>query len=133
MTAAIAWKPHYSVGNASLDAQHRQILALVNEIYAAREKDDNAAAVESLLKRLLQYAQSHFGYEERLMAECGYPGLAEQKASHDKMRRRTAGLLEHAGLVMPEDLLHFLKDWWINHIQGEDKLYAPYLSVHARA
>jgi hemerythrin len=26
------------------------------------------------------------------------------------------------------DLLVFLKEWWCNHIQEQDKKYAPYMS-----
>jgi hemerythrin len=29
------------------------------------------------------------------------------------------------GLIASQDLLFFLKQWWLNHIQGEDKKYAP--------
>ena len=35
-------------------------------------------------------------------------------------------------LVTGRDLLSFLKEWWINHIQAEDKCYVPYLSAAAR-
>ena len=29
------------------------------------------------------------------------------------------------------DVLVFIKDWWLNHIQGEDKTYAPYMEALA--
>ena len=35
----------------------------------------------------------------------------------------------HANLVMGQDLLRFLKEWWITHIQEEDQQYAPYLAA----
>ena len=47
---------------------------------------------------------------------------------HDKMRQRTIGLRDNAGLVTGRDLLVFLKEWWCNHIQEQDKKYAPYVS-----
>jgi hemerythrin len=33
--------------------------------------------------------------------------------------------------VTARDVLVFLKDWWLGHIQGEDKKYAPYLQAVA--
>jgi hemerythrin len=30
--------------------------------------------------------------------------------------------------VMPDEVLDFLKDWWVNHIRSIDMQYAPFLS-----
>jgi hemerythrin len=131
MSKYVAWKDVYSVGEESLDAQHKQILSIINDLYdaieAGREYDDRKA----ILDRMVLYAMSHFRHEEQLMQACGYPDFENHKAQHDQMRRRTAGLHANVTLVTGRDLLSFLKDWWTNHIQSEDKCYVPYL--HAAA
>ena len=65
------------------------------------------------------------------MQEAGYPEaeFEAHKALHDAMRQRTIGLRTHLTLVTARDVLVFLKDWWLDHIQGEDKKYAVYLQL----
>jgi len=131
MNTYVAWKPFYSVGHPALDAQHKQIIGVINDLYAAMSQGEERAALESLLDRLVQYTKTHFAYEEQVMQQHDYPGLTHHKRLHDRLRQRTADLRAHLGLVTGVDLLHFLKEWWLEHIQGQDKQYAPYLEVAA--
>jgi hemerythrin-like metal-binding protein len=126
-TSYITWKDYYSVGDDAIDSQHKQIIEMINCLYRAMQLKDDRQVLKSLLKELVQYAVRHFQYEEKVMLEHNYPDLANHKSLHDKLRQRTVGLCENAGLVTGRDLLVFLKEWWCNHIQDEDKKYAPYL------
>jgi hemerythrin-like metal-binding protein len=130
--AYVAWKPYYSVGDPSLDAEHQEILRLLDELYTSITAGQENAKTKDVLNRLTQYTLTHFKHEEQAMREGGFPGFAAHKAIHDRMRRRTVDLRANIGLVTGQDLLYFLKDWWTNHIQVEDKAYAPYLGVAAR-
>jgi hemerythrin len=132
MGAYVTWKPYYSVGEESLDAQHKQILSMVNDLYAAMDAGREHDELKRLLDRMLLYALGHFKHEEQMMLACDYPDFNNHKAQHDQMRRRTAGLRANVNLVTGRDLLCFLKDWWISHIQGEDQCYVPFLSAAAR-
>jgi hemerythrin len=123
----VAWKPFYSVGDAALDAEHQQIIDMLNDLFAAAQQGPNHPVSAALWKRLLQYTNRHFKHEERVMQQHGYPGLAEHVARHARLRQRTADLQMHADLVTSRDLLQFVKEWWLEHIQEEDKRYAPYL------
>jgi len=123
----IAWKPCYSVGDAALDADHQQILQLINDMYEAMKSNDVSAQLKATLDQLVRYTTTHFEREERVMQECGYPDFTNHKAVHDQMRRRTLGLRAHTNLMTNRDLLVFLKDWWTGHIQEQDQQYAPYL------
>jgi hemerythrin len=38
-------------------------------------------------------------------------------------------LSQNLNLVTARDMLVLLKDWWLEHIQGEDKKYSPYLGA----
>jgi hemerythrin len=131
MSVHIEWKPFYSVGDAALDAEHRQILGILCELYAAMKQAPNHPAARALWKRLLQYANSHFKHEERVMRDHEYPGVFAHVVLHERFRQRTADLAAHANLVTSRDLLRFVKEWWVEHIQGEDKKYAPYLMTAA--
>ena len=127
MIPFVEWQDHYSVGDPSLDAQHRQIIALVNEMYEGMQQHKGRAVLTGILDRLLEYTLTHFKYEEQVMREHGFPDLAQHAAVHARMQKRTEDLREHVHLVTGHDLLRFLKEWWVEHIQGIDRKYAPYM------
>lgn len=127
MPNAITWKPFYSVGEPSLDSDHKHIIGILNELIEAVDRGSDQRIVKSVLDRLVQYTITHFKHEEEVMQEHGYPDLPQHKALHDRIRKRTIGLREHLTLVTGRDMLFFLKDWWLGHIQSEDKKYSPYL------
>jgi hemerythrin-like metal-binding protein len=131
MTPWITWKSYYSVGDPSLDNQHKKILALVNEVYEATQRRDDDETVQRVLKELSRYALTHFRYEEQLMRDCGYPHVAEHSALHEEFRQRARAWEAEAGLLTVRDLLLFLKEWWVGHIQSEDKKYMPCFSLAA--
>jgi hemerythrin-like metal-binding protein len=133
MAAYIVWRDFYSVNHPTLDAQHRQIIENINELYDAWDRADAGAATKHVLDRLVQYTHTHFDYEEKVMREAGYPESEYEahRALHDTMRQRTIGLRTHLTLVTARDVLIFLKDWWLEHIQGEDKKYAGYVQLAA--
>ncbi len=125
--ATITWKEFYSVGDPSIDAQHQQIVGIINDLFDAMEKKSAQEVVKPILDRLVKYTFEHFKHEEEVMAAAEYPDLVEHKALHDKIRQKTLDLQENADFVTGHNLLAFLKDWWLGHIQTEDKKYAPYL------
>lgn len=131
MNTYVLWKDAYSVGEPSLDAQHKQILSIINDLYVAidagREHDNR----KKLMDRLVTYTMTHFEHEERMMRACGFPDFDNHKVQHDQMRRYAAGLSANASLVTSHDLLNFLKHWWTNHIRAEDQCYVPYLNAVA--
>ena len=51
---------------------------------------------------------------------------------HDEMRRRAFEFRSNPDTVVGRELLQFLKNWWMRHIQNQDKSYAPYLDAVAR-
>ena len=131
MRQYITWKQFYTVNDPALDAQHRQIIDTINSLYAAMDGADAATATKRAMDELVRYTHTHFADEERVMKEIGYSDLIAHKALHDQMRRRTIAMSQNLNLVTARDMLVLLKDWWLEHIQGEDKKYAAYLGALA--
>jgi len=129
MANCITWKDFYSVGEPSLDAEHKHIIGILNEMFEAVERGSDHEILKSALDRLVQYTLVHFNHEEEVMQEHDYPDLQRHKALHDRLRKRTIDLRQHITLVTGHDMLFFLKEWWIGHIQGEDKKYSPYVEL----
>jgi hemerythrin len=132
MSMAIEWKPFYSVGDAAIDSQHKQILAAISELCTALDRGNEQKVLKPLLDRLVQYTEDHFRAEEKAMEQSGYPDLAEHATEHAQLRKRTVDLRAYIHLITARDLLGFLKNWWLGHIQGQDKQYAPYLQAAVR-
>ena len=132
MSAYVQWKDFYSVGENSLDAQHKQIIAIIDDLYNAMHAGREYSELKGLMERLVRYTMTHFQHEEQIMQACGYPDFENHKALHDLMRRRTLGLRANLNLMTGHDLLCFLKDWWTGHIQSEDQCYIPYVSAAAK-
>jgi hemerythrin len=128
------WSSRYSVGDDSIDAQHKHIVNLINELYLLLHTrgEGDRIRVREVLDQLVRYTVSHFDHEERLMLACGYPDLESHKELHTRLKRRTAAMRANLDLITERDLLGYLKDWWQNHIVEHDQLYAPYLTVAAR-
>lgn len=128
---AIAWTEEFSVGVESLDAQHRRLFDVVNELDEAIEKLRGQRAMTRVLRELVGYTQEHFAFEERLMAEAEYPDLADHQAKHraiiQKIERFEYELNVEKQRISRE-VRDFLQHWLLTHIAEEDKAYVPALA-----
>jgi hemerythrin len=134
--ALLEWTDKMSVGVPALDADHRKLLGLVNELHAVVRKKESPTVVSRVLRDLVGYADYHFQAEEQLLRLARYPGLEEHKATHEDLRRKVRDLEarygdkpEKAGLAM----FDFLSDWLMRHILGEDMKYKKVLADRAAA
>jgi hemerythrin-like metal-binding protein len=131
MAEYMPWKSSYSVGDDSIDAQHKRIVALVNSLHTSLQTPGGAdrGKVKQVLEDLVYYTIQHFDHEERLMRECGYPDLDNHRALHIRLRLRTIAMRNNLELVTERDMLGYVKDWWNNHIMEQDRAYAPYVAM----
>lgn len=126
--AIVNWQDSYSVGMAEIDDQHKALFATINRLWAAIVGKGDPASVLGLLDELERYTVSHFSAEEVFMSQIGYPDFAAHKKLHalfvQRIAQERAGV--SAGKSLSLDLLHFLKDWLIQHILVEDQRYAAF-------
>jgi hemerythrin len=125
------WSEDLSVGIRLVDEQHKVLLGLINELHAAMRSRKSDAVLVGVVERLKEYTVKHFGMEEEYFDRYGYPETVQHKAAHAKLVQQVldfeAGLKSGKAKVTME-IMRFLKDWLINHIQGTDKRYAPFLN-----
>ncbi len=126
----IDWNPSFSVGVKSLDQQHKQIVDMINLMSSDPGATVRSETISELLSRLTKYAKDHFRAEERLLEEHGYPGLAGQKEEHKAYRATVVALcqdtMDHKDSV-PQELLRYIRDWWLRHILVTDMKYRSFL------
>jgi len=103
---------------------------MINELHKAMKLKKSNSAMGSILDRLADYTVSHFATEEKLFAQYGYP---EEKAHVELHRKLVAQVVDIQGkfksgnAMISMELMSFLKDWLVTHIQGTDKKYSSFL------
>jgi hemerythrin len=128
--ALIEWSPKMSVGIASIDADHRKLVTLVNDLYEAMSIGEGSKVLERVLKELIEYTRTHFVREETLFRTHGYEHEAEHKAQHDKLLQTVDDLkrrVDAGERVSPVATGQFLKQWLTEHIMGSDMAYSAFL------
>ena len=82
----------------------------------------------ALISELNAYARFHFISEENIMIKSGYPQLEEHRQHHrdliQELNTREAMLQLQKTDERAEDVVEFLKQWFIGHTIGEDRLFA---------
>ena len=88
-----------------------------------------------MLNYLADYTEFHFGEEEKLQEEIGYPGIKEHKAKHEELRQVVADLhtmleeQEGPTEAFVEQVNKNVIEWLYYHIQGFDRSVAEYKNL----
>ena len=128
--AFIEWSEEYSVRNEMIDEEHRKLIILINALHEAIKIGKGNDFVGKILLKLIDYTKIHFAHEEELMTRHHYPLLYKQKTEHKILTKEVADLYIDflTGKKIPSnELLHFLKNWLIDHIFNFDKELGDFL------
>jgi hemerythrin len=128
--ALIDWTDDYATGIAAIDEQHRRLVDIVNKFEEAARKGRGSRIMSEILNDLVGYTAEHFAYEERLLAEAGYPGLKHHQSQHRQLLQKVERYqfdFQQAGRRVTHEAQELLKYWLTSHILREDKSYGPLL------
>ncbi len=128
--ALLNWDDSYSVHYASIDDQHKRLVDLINQLHEAMTQGKGKQALSSILAEMIDYSQTHFAYEEKLMLDIQYPNYHVQILAHAGFIEKVRELqnrYESGQQALSLDVMEFLKKWLTNHILDLDKKYSPYL------
>lgn len=127
----IVWDEMYSVGVAELDNHHRRLAELINSLIDHAQAASDRQLVEKAMSALRAYAFYHFGREELLMAQSGFPSLGPHLTEHEMFCETLKQIGNNAamGLVDLKRLSDFLVDWWSHHILEVDMQYKPFMAA----
>jgi hemerythrin len=125
----VAWSDELSVGIEEIDDQHKELVALVNEMHRAIHERHGSEAVHGILERLADYTRIHFAVEESLMRILHYPDYEAHREQHRELINHMRELREKVATgktAIGFELMHFLKVWLTRHIMASDKEYGAY-------
>ena len=119
----LEWKSDYAVGVDSVDHEHRELIALINELHEALSKPGEELSVEEFLGEIYAKIAAHFALEERVMREQGYDQFEDHKADHERLLDDIRDIMddhELRGAFDDETLSARLSDWFGTHFREKD-------------
>lgn len=118
----IAWDNSYSIHNAHIDAQHKQLFDLAKQAYVMLNRRVTSEEIREMLLGFFNYIKEHFHDEEQYMEKIGYPNLEEHKKIHSEITKSLVTLIKNVKNVndMKEKLHVIAKKWLLEHILKED-------------
>lgn len=130
----LVWRSSMATGIDLIDNDHKTLIKLINNFQQATEFNVGEEMIQHSLDEVLRYTKYHFNREEILMELNSYPDFAAHQKQHQAM-------IEKINLYVTEyrtdkshaidHILHFLQSWLIQHINGSDQEYVPYLKITA--
>ncbi|MBP2315346.1 bacteriohemerythrin [Azospirillum soli] len=124
------WRPDLSVGEADIDAEHRELFRLQQRLQSADAAEE---VLPGILRQLEEYARTHFTHEEALMRRYAYPGYED----HVKRHRLFVEWLDAVKIAYGRSIEtpfeigatvnDFLGRWLVEHIQHEDMRYRDHI------
>ncbi len=118
------WSPDYETRNETVDAQHRQLFAIIHRLHALDDSTQCHERLAAVLHELERYMATHFEAEERLMEEHIYPQLGEHRRLHEELRQDVENLrhtFEGDCALPAQNLAVRLETWLVEHIEQRDK------------
>lgn len=123
------WSDNFSVGIQEVDEQHKVLVSLLNKLHVAIIEHHGKATSREILDQLAEYTRTHFMLEESLMRLTHYPGFEIHKQQHEELLAQVQALqhkLDIENTTITFELLHFLKNWLIQHINESDKRFGAH-------
>ena len=126
------WNQGLSVKVQQFDTQHRELVDMINELHDSMKAGNSNEILGATLDRLINYTSVHFADEERLMDTHAYPGVTAHKAAHESLINQVheiRQLFTSGQRILTIDVMMFLRDWLMGHIQVVDKKYGEFLNT----
>jgi hemerythrin-like metal-binding protein len=133
MTLLVTWTHASSVGVRAMDNEHSIMMDVMNELRSVLAHGAEREQAKELLSKLIEITGIHFWNEEQLMERYGFPGLGEHRTEHQRLLehlKEFAHRRKHGEVVHMSGFLCFLHNWFIDHVEGLDKQYGPWLNKH---
>jgi hemerythrin len=129
-TTFMEWNSSWVVGIREVDAQHKNLVSLVNGLYDAMSRGEGKKILRPILAELVKYTKAHFAAEEDIMRRTGYREFVPHKQEHDRFTAQALEFqrnFENGSVLISGQVLDFLRVWLRDHILGTDKKYVPFL------
>ena len=121
-----SWREEYEFGHQIIDAQHRHLFGLSNELIYAVSSKRPKVEVELLLHDLVDQVADHFATEEFVLSTTRHPISAKHQDIHHSLLAKATNLRDRyrSGEMGNSDLIGFItRDVVANHIIKEGQRF----------
>lgn len=130
MEPRLSWKEVFSVGHATLDAEHRRLIEYINQIWARLDAGEDFKERTQDLYALTRVAKEHFDRESGILREIlvgettpdaqdvAASAIREHIGSHEAALNELASIVADIRKSLPEDCgksCDALVRWFVNH------------------
>lgn len=130
----LEWTEQLSIGNATIDSDHKKLISMVNGVKRGIRAGDNRALAQ-VLEQLENWLRFHFTKEEKIAQAANFP-LDQHKLAQQYDLKKLQYIRDELvsrdfwseGAV--EQFCHFLENWAIEHITKMDMQMKPALQTH---
>lgn len=128
----IEWKPRYSVGDAAVDHEHRELIDLVNTAAVAILDGRPGADVSRCLGDLMRAISAHFAHEEKQMRRAAYDEFTAHKADHERLLDALRDIMDGVQdtPTAADRLTAVLEAWFSEHFRKHDARLHRRLGPH---
>ncbi|HYF88331.1 bacteriohemerythrin [Azospirillum sp.] len=129
----VDWPGELALGIPAMDEDHRHLVETLNELRETLLVAPSRRDAAGLLLQFVRIAREHFGREEALMAERGYPAAIEHGHEHGELMAVLSFMLDavRTGQAnLDSDTLDHVRRWLCGHIENSDASLASFLVRH---
>jgi len=129
----IKWSKKYELGVDLIDNQHKRWIDFINNVYLGIITNADKSALQSTFKKLLDYTDYHFGFEEKYMKEFSFEEFDGHHIMHEKFVSNVVTIFTQfieGRTDSAYNLIIFLKNWIVEHILVSDKKYVELFKKH---
>ncbi|OSM07634.1 bacteriohemerythrin [Magnetofaba australis] len=130
-TPVVLWDAaSMTVGHEAIDKDHKRMVDMINNLNSAMLSGGGRSVLAEVLEQLSGYVTEHFAREEAVLRQINYPDADKHARSHAKLNAELHNIMvkyEGKGSSVMREVMAFLRDWLVHHIQKEDRAFAPYI------
>lgn len=122
----IQWTNNLSIGIEKIDAQHKELFNMINNLLDAMSQGKGKEEVGKVFDFLEDYIRGLFTTEEKYMTQFNYPDYSHHVKQHIEFIKKFDDLkiifkTATAGINVMISTNSLFGDWWRNHINKVDK------------
>jgi hemerythrin len=115
----VEWTDEYLTGSRELDAQHKQLIYLLNKAYRNLSADSATGDTDLILVELMDYATFHLKYEVRWLDKAGLTDSDKHQKVLDHLRKKVLKIQNYyfrSDKASSQKILSFMNRWITNHL-----------------
>ncbi len=120
----IEWQDRFRIGIASVDYEHEEMIALLNELHAGLTEGASRNEMMGFLGEIHARIAAHFALEEKVMKERGYDQFIVHKTDHEDLLDQISDILDDYALgdagSSVEEFGKRMEAWFGDHFRTHD-------------